>query len=188
MGSAILHEMLLHARGETVRVFPAMPSSWSDASFYRLRSLNGLMVSAVRRGGKTAFVSLEAVVGGTFKIQVSDWKLAAGDAPKTLPKSFPVEQRSDGTVLQLSPGSSVTLFLGSEQPDLRIDAVADGDAQTHLQLLLCARLTARSLAADPSEANWIGMRSSPTCMSLQCAPFWPYEGDKELCTMPPNLA
>ena len=126
VGSAILHEMLLHARAETVRVFPAMPSGWSDAAFYRLRSLNGLMVSAVRRGGKTAFVSLEAVVGGTFKIQVSDWELAAGDAPKTLPKSFPVEQRSDGTVLQLSPGSSVTLFLGSEQPDLRIDAVADG--------------------------------------------------------------
>ena len=144
MGSAILHEMLLHAHAETVRVFPAMPSGWSDAAFYQLQSLNGLMVSAVRRGGKTAFVSLEAVVGGTFKIQVSDWKLAAGDAPKTLPRSFPVEQRSDGTVLRLSPGSSVTLFVGSEQPDLRIDAVADGDAQTPLVSCFFSRVSQRA--------------------------------------------
>lgn len=41
-----------------VKVFPAVPSYWHDAVFFRLRALNGILVSAVRRNGSTAWVEV----------------------------------------------------------------------------------------------------------------------------------
>jgi hypothetical protein len=128
-----------------------------------LRSLNGLLVSAVRRGGNTSFVSLEAVVAGTFLIQVKSpgWRDAT---PSTLPPAFPVTRRGNSTEITLRKGQGVTLFLGATPPDLDIGAVAGQDAQYER----------------------FGFTRSPSCMSLQCAPYWPFTGPKEQCIMPPN--
>lgn len=41
-----------------VKVFPAVPSCWTDANFFRLRCLNGMLVSAVRRHATTAWVEV----------------------------------------------------------------------------------------------------------------------------------
>eukprot|EP01050_Picozoa_sp_SAG11_P005656 SAG11_NODE_407_length_9712_cov_11.569437_3_plen_618_part_00 len=163
VGSGILHEMLLHAVGDVVTVFPAVPDeseAWQELSFYRLRSLKGLLVSAVRRGGKTSFVSLEAAVTGTFLIQA--WQ---GAAPSTLPPSFAVKHLNNGTLLTLRKGQNVTLYVGATPPSLKVDVVADQD----------------------SEYERFGFMTASTCMSLQCAPYWPFIGPKDQCIMPPNV-
>ena len=41
-----------------LKVFPAVPSYWADANFFRLRCLNGMLVSAARRNGSTAWVEI----------------------------------------------------------------------------------------------------------------------------------
>jgi hypothetical protein len=51
----VLHELLLQTdpgAGGTLRVFPALPSNWSDVAFWRL-SAAGALVSAVRAGNAT---------------------------------------------------------------------------------------------------------------------------------------
>lgn len=51
----VLHELLLQTdpgAGATVRIFPALPSNWSAAAFWRL-SAAGALVSAVRAGNAT---------------------------------------------------------------------------------------------------------------------------------------
>ena len=63
-----VHEMLLQSDGGILRVFPAVPPTWADVSFERLRAEGGLIVSATRRGGRTTLVRLEATVDGTVRL------------------------------------------------------------------------------------------------------------------------
>jgi len=58
----VVHELLLQTdprsgcnATKTVRIFPALPSNWSDAAFYRL-SAAGVLVSAVRAKNATQWV------------------------------------------------------------------------------------------------------------------------------------
>ncbi len=60
-----VHEMLLQSWGAILRVFPAVPASWADASFRDLRAEGGFVVSAARRGGTTREVSVRATRGAS---------------------------------------------------------------------------------------------------------------------------
>ncbi|MBX3095896.1 MAG: hypothetical protein KF812_03460 [Fimbriimonadaceae bacterium] len=63
-----VHEMLLQSwsptpgilDSEVIRVFPAVPDAWQDASFRDLRAEGGYRVSASREGGVTKSVSITA--------------------------------------------------------------------------------------------------------------------------------
>jgi alpha-L-fucosidase 2 len=61
-------DMLLQSWGGVIRVFPAFPSSWKDASFWRLRAEGGFLISAKREGGSTRFVAMESLAGEPCKI------------------------------------------------------------------------------------------------------------------------
>ncbi|MCU0781326.1 MAG: glycoside hydrolase N-terminal domain-containing protein, partial [Akkermansiaceae bacterium] len=63
-----IHEMLMQSWGGKIRVFPAMPRSWQDASFTDLRAEGGMVVSAKRVDGKTTEVTLSCPRGGTFNL------------------------------------------------------------------------------------------------------------------------
>lgn len=64
-----VHEMLLQSWGDTIRIFPAMPSAWKDASFDRLRAEGGFVVSASRRGGQTTRVWIRSLAGQPCRIK-----------------------------------------------------------------------------------------------------------------------
>lgn len=53
-----IHEMLLQSWGGTLRIFPATPDAWPDASFRDLRAEGGFRVSAERKNGKTTRITI----------------------------------------------------------------------------------------------------------------------------------
>ncbi len=65
---AVIMEMLLQSWGGTIRVFPALPEAWNDASFCRLRTEGAFLVSSRLKGGLVKFVSVESTVGGICRI------------------------------------------------------------------------------------------------------------------------
>jgi alpha-L-fucosidase 2 len=64
-----VHEMLLQSWNGVVRVFPAMPVAWADASFTDLRAEGALSVSAVRAGGRTTEIRIRAARGGQVRVK-----------------------------------------------------------------------------------------------------------------------
>jgi hypothetical protein len=76
-------DMLIQSWGGTIRIFPACPASWPEASFYQLRAEGGFLVSAVRHEGKTQWVSVKSLAGEPCRIKydgvTQDLKLAKGE-------------------------------------------------------------------------------------------------------------
>lgn len=63
-----IQEMLLQSQGGKLRIFPAIPESWSDVSFTNLRAEGALLVSASRRAGHLAFLTIFSEKGGTVRL------------------------------------------------------------------------------------------------------------------------
>ena len=61
--AAGLQEMLLQSYSGTIRVFPAVPASWRDASFKGLRAEGAFLVSAERKDGTVQSIEIVAEVG-----------------------------------------------------------------------------------------------------------------------------
>lgn len=76
MASQAVHEMLLQSWSPTpgvrdtqrIRIFPAVPSDWADASFVDLRAEGGYRVSAERKNGTTTSFSITASHDGIVRI------------------------------------------------------------------------------------------------------------------------
>jgi len=64
-----IHQMLLQSWGGKVRIFPAAPVDWAEASFRDLRAEGGFKVSATRQGGQTKSVKIEATVDQTLRLR-----------------------------------------------------------------------------------------------------------------------
>ncbi len=58
-----IHDMLLQSWSGKIRVFPAVPHTWQDLAFRDFRTEGAFLVSACRRKGKTAFVSVRSLAG-----------------------------------------------------------------------------------------------------------------------------
>jgi alpha-L-fucosidase 2 len=67
--AAATQEMLLQSHDGIIQVFPAVPSTWSDASFEKLRAEGAFIISAVRENGKTREVRITSEKGGVLVIQ-----------------------------------------------------------------------------------------------------------------------
>jgi alpha-L-fucosidase 2 len=104
-----LHEMLLQSWDGVIRVFPAAPASWQDASFHDLRAEGAFLVSAVRRGGRNVWVQVHSLVGEPVRLRVempdAQIKAPPGTAEKqpdgswklTLARGQKLELRAPGT-------------------------------------------------------------------------------------------
>jgi len=66
--AAGLQEMLLQSHSGTVRVFPAVPASWKDVSFERLRAQGAFLVSATRTHGQVMEVTVVSEKGGRLRL------------------------------------------------------------------------------------------------------------------------
>jgi alpha-L-fucosidase 2 len=64
-----VHEMLLQSWGGVVRVFPAVPEKWAEASFDGLRAEGAFIVTARREKGQTASVKIVAEKGGLLRLR-----------------------------------------------------------------------------------------------------------------------
>ena len=61
-------DMLLQSWGMKIRVFPAMPDKWRNASFCRLRAQGAFLVSSRLRDGMVKYIHVESTRGGTCRI------------------------------------------------------------------------------------------------------------------------
>jgi alpha-L-fucosidase 2 len=104
-----LHEMLLQSWGDTLRIFPAIPAAWKEASFHDLRAQGAFLVSAARREGRTTFVRVTSLAGEPTTLRV------VMNRPEiTTPRPEAVVRSADGAFrLALAKGESVTLSEGS---------------------------------------------------------------------------
>ena len=76
-------DMLIQSWGGTIRVFPAVPTTWKDAVFHNLRAAGGFLVSAQRQDGKTAWVRIKSLAGEPCRVVIDgkthELKLAKGE-------------------------------------------------------------------------------------------------------------
>ena len=113
--------MLIQSWGDKIRVFPAVPSTWREASVHNLRTEGAFLVSAVRKNSRTQFVRVTSLAGEPCRLQ-SD-----------LPDPVHALGKREGMVRRLSPallelnlfkGESVTVYSGDSVPDLAISPLS----------------------------------------------------------------
>ena len=63
-----IQEMLLQSHTGIVRIFPAIPSAWSDVSFDNLRTMGAFIISAEKKAGKIVKIRIYPEQGGTLRI------------------------------------------------------------------------------------------------------------------------
>lgn len=61
--AAVLMEMLLQSRRGTLRLFPAVPRAWREASFHGLRAEGGFLVSARMADGEVSWLQVTSELG-----------------------------------------------------------------------------------------------------------------------------
>jgi alpha-L-fucosidase 2 len=103
-----IQEMLLQSYSGTLRVFPAIPPTWKQASFQTLRAEGAFLVSAERQAGKTLKVDIVSEKGGTCRLEDP-----FGGAPFNLDgiQMDQVERKDSELSFPTKPGQKVTLSL-----------------------------------------------------------------------------
>ncbi|MCX6908120.1 MAG: hypothetical protein NTY01_08760, partial [Verrucomicrobia bacterium] len=127
-----LQDMLIQSWGDTIRVFPAVPKTWTNAVFHNLSAEGAFLVSAERANGKLAWVRLKSLAGEPCRVRPGfDGEVKANVAVKNL---------GDGVFeLTLAKGEEALLFTGDNPP----------------------RPLVKALPITPSERNQFGARKAP---------------------------
>lgn len=66
-------DMLLQSWDGTIKIFPAIPDSWKDCAFEKLRAEGGFDVSARMTDGKLSWVRLHNDAGNKCRVYLPDW-------------------------------------------------------------------------------------------------------------------
>jgi len=103
--AAGLQEMLIQSYSGTIRVFPAIPKTWQDVSFEKLRAEGAFVVSAQHRAGRTTSVTIVAEKGGTLRLE-NPFGAASYNVIGAATEVATME--GDELVLNMSPGQTVT--------------------------------------------------------------------------------
>lgn len=110
-GSAIM-DLLLQSWGGKLRVFPATPTAWKEASFYHLRGQGGFLVSAQREAGRTAWVAVKSEAGLPCHLKVLGWngplKVSGNrtfEVTTTAPSEYDIDLKAGEEVLLAPAGS-----------------------------------------------------------------------------------
>lgn len=103
-------DMLIQSWGGTIRVFPAMPSTWKDASFHDLRTEGAFLVSAVRKAGKTQFIRVKSLAGAPCVLK-TDFD---GPIHLTGSTTATMHQHNGLIDLALRKGDEVVLYTGQK--------------------------------------------------------------------------
>jgi len=109
--AAGVQEMLLQSYSGSLKIFPAVPTSWRDVSFTTLRAEGGFVVSASREGDASTEVNIVAEAGGTLRIQNPLQEGARFLELRIDGKRTSAARASDGLIVlsDLVPGTSVDI-------------------------------------------------------------------------------
>lgn len=132
-GAAAIHEVLLQSWtpdsfGTQIRVLPALPDDWKDATIHRLLAEGAFEVSAVRRDGRTRFVMLKSLAGNPCVVSTGLEEPVAYQPAR----AFSVKTAADRngklmTTIDLKKGETIVLVSAKHPPtgaDLAIAPVA----------------------------------------------------------------
>ena len=132
-------DMLLQDWGGTLRIFPAMPASWKDASFHDLLAQGGFLVSGVRKEGATQFIRILSLAGRVCRIKAN----FIGEVHLAGPMSAGLRQNKGFIELDLKKGEEAVLYSG-KKPD---------------------SFVIKALPMDPGAMNNWGSKASPNVTS-----------------------
>lgn len=66
--ASAIQEMLLQSHTGVIRVFPALPENWKNASFQNMRAMGAFLVSANYKNGKVQKINIHSEKGGLMKV------------------------------------------------------------------------------------------------------------------------
>ncbi len=116
-----IQTMLIQSWGDTLRIFPAVPSAWPDVAFHNLRAEGAFLVSGVRKGGKTEWVRIKSLAGEPCRVKT--------DLPPpvrcSLTKDLLTPNASGAYELNLRKGEEAMLHSGTSMPETRITEVPE---------------------------------------------------------------
>jgi hypothetical protein len=120
--SQSLHDMFCQSWGGVIRVFPAVPSSWADATLHDFRTQGAFLVSAVRKAGVTRFIRIRSLAGEPLKLRHG----LTGPLTVLLDDGTPAHTHDlgDGTLAIDLPRDREVLVYAGSRPDLVIAPVA----------------------------------------------------------------
>lgn len=103
--AAAVLEMLAHSHAGILRIFPAIPSGWSEVAFSGIRTEGAFLVSADREGGRAKCVRIQSEAGAALRI-ANPWY----DGPVQITRPSGVSHQR-GRILDLptAPGEILTL-------------------------------------------------------------------------------
>ena len=108
--------MMFQCWSGVIRVFPAMPTTWKDASFYHLRAEGAFLVSAVRENGHTKFIEVKSLAGEPCVLQADfegEVKVLGVDKDK-------MGQQASRITLRLRKGETAILYVGERPRDFKV--------------------------------------------------------------------
>ena len=118
--SRAMLDMLIQSWGNVIRVFPATPTAWKDASFYQLRTEGAFLVSAKRENGKTKFIQVKSLAGEPCIIE-SDFDQDL----KIIGPSTHRLQRTNGKIsITLKKGEEAILYCGTRPSTFNIEPLS----------------------------------------------------------------
>jgi alpha-L-fucosidase 2 len=119
-----MNEMLLQSWNGIIRVFPAIPDAWLDASFNDLSAKGAFLVSGSRKAGKTQFIKIKSLRGSPCLVK-TDLKGAIKSAGK---RQFKMVQKESGVIsIDLKAGEEVILYTAEEPAAFILEEVkSDG--------------------------------------------------------------
>lgn len=128
--AASIMELLLQSWGGKIRVFPAVPKDWNDASFDQLRAQGGFLVSAARTQGKTDWISVKSLSGEPCVVKVPEWtnavKLSKG-------RQIPITKVADGEFrIDLKAGEEIILSSGADAIKPQVKAISHSSGELNL--------------------------------------------------------
>jgi hypothetical protein len=105
-----VQDMMLLGHQGILRVFPAVPSAWTEAAFHDFRAEGAFLVSASRKKGKTEWLSVRSLAGEPCSIRarfdgppVVSGSRAFTLAPKG-PDTWAVDLQKGETIVLRAPG------------------------------------------------------------------------------------
>lgn len=97
-----IQEMLIQSHTGVVKLFPAIPANWKDASFNQLRTYGAFLFSAKMQNGAVSKVEITAEKGGKLVLE----NPFAGQEFKT---DFKYDVNGNNLVFETKPGETIEL-------------------------------------------------------------------------------
>lgn len=124
-----ISEMLLQSWGGKIRIFPAMPDKWKEASFDKLRTQGAFLVSAVRQNGQTQWVKIRSLAGEPCVVKIPGWQQALQTNKGRIINIKPVGDNE--FLLDLQAGEEVLIVSAKSKSLPEIKAISTENDAVH---------------------------------------------------------